>query len=134
LNSRRPAPQRSTSAALHASPAVISVFTDASASAASADAISTTGGIVACVIACCCVKLASALPVTCSEDAGMCRLAPCAIDIASSHANASKLSDENCSTRLDASTCSAWRCQVARLHQPRCSTITPFGRPVDPEV
>ena len=46
----------------------------------------------------------------------------------------SKLADANCNTELSARTPKRRHRHLVRLTQPRCSTITPFGVPVEPDV
>ena len=47
---------------------------------------------------------------------------------------ASKLVEANCSTRLSSRTSKLAMIARAWLTSPRCSIITPFGVPVEPEV
>jgi len=51
-----------------------------------------------------------------------------------SDTDASKPSDANCSTRPPTPTPNIFPCSRARFVTPPCSTITPFGWPVDPDV
>ena len=62
------------------------------------------------------------------------RVAPTAQALNSSDTNASKLSDANCSTTLSAVSPYIARWAWARFTAFRCSTTTPLGRPVEPEV
>ena len=51
-----------------------------------------------------------------------------------SHTEASKLQEANCKTRLSGPTPKARVWAATKLHSPPCSSSTPLGRPVEPEV
>ncbi len=51
-----------------------------------------------------------------------------------SHTAASKLNEASCVARSAAVTPKARACQAHRLSSAACGTITPLGRPVEPEV
>ena len=61
-------------------------------------------------------------------------LAPAASVVHSSHTEASNEIDVRCSTVSSAPMPKAPICHAVWLARPRCSTSTPFGRPVEPEV
>ncbi len=76
---------------------------------------------------------ASASPANGPPD-GITRHAP---DSRASHissTDASKLGDANCETRSPAATPQRSILSAAKLAMPACSTTTPLGRPVEPEV
>ena len=52
----------------------------------------------------------------------------------SSSTEASKLGEENCSTRSPASTTNRSTSAAEKLARPAWETTTPLGRPVEPEV
>ena len=60
--------------------------------------------------------------------------APVASGVHSSHTDASNEIDVRCSTVSRAPMPNAAACHAVWLTRLRCSTITPFGRPVEPEV
>ena len=60
--------------------------------------------------------------------------APTASGVHSSHTDASKEIEVRCSTVSSAPMPNAAACHAVWLTRLRCSTITPLGRPVEPEV
>ncbi len=60
--------------------------------------------------------------------------APAGSDMHSSSTDASKLGDENSSTRSPGRTAYRSISAAEKFASPACETTTPFGRPVDPDV
>ena len=127
-----PLAQRFTCAGGSASPAQISTRTGPSASSARPD--STIGGRVAWVMPSRATSAARVSPANTSPGAPRCSEAPWLRAIDHSNTQASKLKDANCSTRLSGDTPNSSPCTRCKLGKPRWVTITPLGRPVEPDV
>ena len=98
----RPPAQRSTSSAVHASPPTMSVLNFPSSPAAPSGTVaSAVGGISACVTPRLARTSASAAPSS-GPAGGTTSAAPAGSDMHSSSTEASKLGEENCSTRSPA--------------------------------
>jgi hypothetical protein len=132
---RRPGAQWSTRPAVHASPPTITVRKSGRPvrGTRSGTVASATGGISACV-----TRPRASTSANCSPSSGpgggTTRAAPAGNDMHSSSTEASKLGEENSSTRSPGRT-SKWSTSDAeKLASPACETTTPLGRPVEPEV
>ncbi len=131
LNSDRPAPHRSTSSALAASPPVTTTFrssrpdgsTDANAAGVTNAWVTDSPDNTA----------ANSEPPYTSVGAITSVPAPPKASSTSS-TDASKLVDANASTRESVVTRKRDRSSSTKSPSPRCVTTTPFGTPVDPEV
>src|SRR5215475_11342838 len=132
---RRPGAHRATSSAVQASPPTITPRKSGSWSRAtrSGTVANAAGGISAWVT----WNFAST-SARCSPSSGPgggdTRAAPAGSDMHSSRTDASKLGEENCSTRSPGRTAYRSISAAEKLANPACATTTPFGRPVDPDV
>src|SRR5579859_7651732 len=127
-----PLPHSLTSLPGHSSPATVSSLSSGISSASTAP--STVGDSTAAV------TLPSLIsPFSSSPDSSPPLLptftdAPLPSAIAISNTDASKLIDANCSTRSPSPSPNLLLCASTTFASPPCSTITPFGLPVDPDV
>ena len=125
--------QRRTIAAVQASPATTSVC-NVGAPPASTNPGTTLGGSVTWVIARSFNTAANASPASMRARPGRQRQAPRHQAVKTSDTEASKLSEANCSNRLRGSMANASICASVSSRKPSCSTSTPLGVPVEPEV
>nr|MCF0103490.1 hypothetical protein [Streptomyces sp. MH191] len=132
LTSRRPADQPAARFRGSASPAVTRVVSEGRLSGSMS--ASAAGGSVAWVTPRSATRRTSAGPGISSGDGADTRQAPLHSAITVSHTDASKLIDANCRTRLPGESARCSACSAARLGSPRWVTVTPLGRPVEPEV
>ncbi len=132
LNMARPGAHRSTSCWGRASPA--HTIVSRCGSSRSGTMASTLGGRVMWVIRVSARKSPRPGPYRTSRRGGRTRVAPEHSAMASSKTDASKLGEANCSTRWPGLTVNVERWASARLASPRWVSVTPLGRPVEPEV
>src|SRR5882762_4880700 len=128
---RRPEDHRSTSSGEHASPPTTSVRSDSRGSPSKLP--NTVGGINAWLTRALRSNSAKGSP-TIGPGRGTTSAAPAAHAINTSITAASKLDDASCNTRDSDVRANCFLCAAARFGTPSCSTMTPFGVPVDPEV
>ena len=132
LKKRRPGAQRATSSGEQASPATVMVARSGSGAAGSAPRA--VGVSVTTLMRSRCRKPSRSGPGSRSARSPRHRVAPDASAMTISKVAASKLSDENCSTRSAGPTPNMRCWQPARLTRPRCASSAPLGVPVEPEV
>ncbi len=132
LRNRRPGAQRATTSALHASPVEITVFS--SGSSARGVAASAEGVNLACVTRSLRSRARRSSPGIIASREATTSVAPLHSAVKRSSTDASKCSGAKKSTRAPSPMrYAAVKARMA-LHTPRCGTMTPLGRPVEPEV
>ncbi|GGO36059.1 hypothetical protein GCM10012286_07520 [Streptomyces lasiicapitis] len=130
----RPGAQREMRSGGQASPARDRTRRSVNVSAASAGSVPTTdGGRVACVMCCWASVRASSSPTRrCWW--GSTRVAPVVRAMIRSQTDTSKLGDADCRTREPGARSKRSRWTARRAAMPVWVTVTPLGRPVEPEV
>ncbi|MFT3769046.1 MAG: hypothetical protein QM820_26700 [Minicystis sp.] len=128
------AAQRFTSSAGHVSPTSASIRMGREGLSSAGRAASTDGGTIIAVTRCRRRSATSAGPGRCSSSVAITSVPPAVRVPQISHTEVSKQSGAVWSTRSPGPTAYVPAWAVGRLARPRCSTRTPLGRPVDPEV